>query len=33
MSNTDAENLAFLKKIGQVTETPKSQPAQKEEEN
>jgi hypothetical protein len=33
MSDTDAENLAFLKKIGQVTETPKSEPAKKDEEN
>jgi hypothetical protein len=33
MSDTTAENLAFLKKIGQLPETQKSQPAQKEEEN
>ena len=33
MSDTDAENLAFLKKIGQVKETPKSEPAKKDEEN
>lgn len=33
MSDTDAENLAFLKKIGQVTTTPKSEPAKKDEEN
>jgi hypothetical protein len=33
MSDTDAENLAFLKKIGQVAVTPKSEPAKKDEEN
>jgi len=33
MSNTDAENLAFLKKIGQVSEPNKPEPAKKEEEN
>jgi hypothetical protein len=33
MSDTDAENLAFLKKIGQVSETKKAEPTKKEEEN
>jgi len=33
MADTEAENLAFLKKIGQLKETPKTEPAKKEEEN
>jgi hypothetical protein len=33
MSDTTAENLAFLKKIGQLPETQKIEPTKKDEEN